>query len=256
MSLVEEHRVPCVEIFSRSSVCNVSASKSDDLTTTVEIWQRDSFPECVVVFPLFIAGLPHNIAKLHVFQLVALLFQSVPQLALLVTVADGKGLHGLSIDFPLLKKFQCRHGGRQILLIQFVCDRCHDTGRFPVVILLPFLWCQFLFRNLNVKPFAKPSASFLKSPPVLLLKIPDNIATLSTSKALADTFRWRHYKRRRLVVMEWTQSLIVHTCLAKRNVLTNDINDIGRVQQRLHHVLRNSTHTIPSIFFAAIYISK
>lgn len=57
----------------------------------------------------------------------------------------------------------------------------------------------------------------------------DGRAALTTGKALADLFRWRHHERRGLVIVKRTQALVVHTSLTEGNKLTHHINDVGGV---------------------------
>ena len=57
----------------------------------------------------------------------------------------------------------------------------------------------------------------------------NRIASLATSKAVAHATTWRHVERRRLLVVERTQALIVCSAAAQRNKLGHYLYDIGGI---------------------------
>ena len=92
----------------------------------------------------------------------------------------------------------------------------------------------------------------------------DRITALSAGKAMANLFRWRHHKRRCLIVVEGTQSLIVNSRFAQANKLAHHIHNIGGVhdfvyRRSVYHNLQNaklrikqrSTKQNPTFFNAA-----
>ena len=62
----------------------------------------------------------------------------------------------------------------------------------------------------------------------------DGIARLATGEALIDSLRRTDGERRRLVVVERTQSRIARAALAERHKLGDDIDDVGRIHDPVY----------------------
>ena len=62
----------------------------------------------------------------------------------------------------------------------------------------------------------------------------DGIARLATGEAFIDSLRRTDGERRRLVVVERTQSRIARAALAERHKLGDDIDDVGRIHDPVY----------------------
>ena len=54
-------------------------------------------------------------------------------------------------------------------------------------------------------------------------------ATLATNKAVADILRRRHHKRRVTIVVERTQTFVVHATLLECHELPHHVNNTGSI---------------------------
>ena len=67
----------------------------------------------------------------------------------------------------------------------------------------------------------------------------DGVTSLSTTEALAHTTGWGNGERRGLIVVERTQSFVTCACTAKRDVVGNDVNNVGGIYDSVYGGLWN-----------------
>ena len=102
---------------------------------------------------------------------------------------------------------------------------------------------QFLLLNLNIVFLRQPAQRLGIGDLLVLHQEVDGRATLATRKTLTDLLRWRHHERGRRVVVEWAQTLIVHTRLSKRHELSHHVDNVRGIhnlvyRRPVNHFLR------------------
>ena len=99
--------------------------------------------------------------------------------------------------------------------------------RLAVTLFALLVVRQFTFLYLDIVFLGQPAQRFGIGNLLVLHQEVDGIAALATGKALAYLTRWRDHERRRLVIVERTQALVVHARLTQVHELTYHINNVG-----------------------------
>ena len=111
-----------------------------------------------------------------------------------------------------------------------------DKHTLAVGCLLLLLGRQFALTNLYIVFLGEPSQCIGIGYLLVLHKEVYGIASLTASKAVANTLCGRHHKRGGLVVMKRTKPLVVDACLAQSHKFRDDINDVGRLQNLVYGI--------------------
>ena len=102
--------------------------------------------------------------------------------------------------------------------------------RFPLALLLPFLACLLSFLYLYMIFLRQPSESLDVCHLLVLHDESYWRAALSAREAVAVVARRGDRERRCGVVVERTQSLVVHACLTQRHKLRHHIDNVSRCE--------------------------
>ena len=98
--------------------------------------------------------------------------------------------------------------------------------RLALTLLTLLIVAELAFLYLDVVFLRQPAQRLRIGYLLVLHQEVHGIATLATREALTYLTGWRHHERRCLVVVEWTQALVVNTRLAEVNKLAYDIHDV------------------------------
>ena len=109
--------------------------------------------------------------------------------------------------------------------------------RFALALFAFFIVSELTFLNLDIVLLCQPTQGLGIGNLLMLHQEVDGIATLATGKAFANLTGWRHHKRRCLVIVERTKSLVVNPRLAQVNKLAYDIYDVDGI----HNLIDCST---------------
>ena len=112
-----------------------------------------------------------------------------------------------------------------------------DEHRLALRLLTLLVVRQFALLNLDVVFLRQPAQGLGIGNLLVLHQEVDGIATLATGKAFANLTGWRHHKRRCLVIVERTKSLVVNPRLAQVNKLAYNIYDVNGI----HNLIDCST---------------
>ena len=106
--------------------------------------------------------------------------------------------------------------------------------RLALALLTLLIVAQFAFLNLYIVFLRQPAQGLRIGYLLVLHQEVHGIATLATRETLAYLAGWRHHERRRLVVVERAQALVVNTRLAEVNKLAYDIHDVYGVHNLIY----------------------
>ena len=109
-----------------------------------------------------------------------------------------------------------------------------DQHRLTVTLFLLLLVSQLALLDLNIILLCQPAQGFRVSNLLVLHQEVDSRTTFPTGKALTNLFRRRHHKRGGLIVVERTQSLIVHAGLAESHKLPYHVHDVRGIHDLIY----------------------
>ena len=105
----------------------------------------------------------------------------------------------------------------------------HDEQALALALLALLLVGQFPFVDFYVVFLGQPAQGFGVGHLLMLHDEAHGVAALAAREAVAVALRGRHHERRRLLVVERAQPLVVHPGLSQGDELRHDVNDVRRV---------------------------
>ena len=109
-----------------------------------------------------------------------------------------------------------------------------NEHRLTVALFLTLLVSQFLLLNLDIVFLRQPAQGLRIGDLLVFHQEVDGCTTLTTGEALADLFRGRHHERGCRVIMERTQTFVVHARLPQRHELTHHVHNVRGIHDLVY----------------------
>ena len=118
----------------------------------------------------------------------------------------------------------------------------HQHGR-PFALCTAFVGVHLALLDGNAVLGGQPAQGFGIGHVLVLHNEVDHVAAFAAGEALAKLFGRRYHKTRRTLVVEWAQTLIVHSRLAQCDKLLDHLDNVRGVQDALYGLAVNHGNT-------------